>query len=187
MFYDINHENEYQFIEELKKELHREQTGFHQGLSGQQVQFKHISLDGLREVMEEISRKVKGTSDICQELEDILFEGYQTPTKWSSERKLRTQSWFSLDTNDTSSDSDQDEQTNNPFSQKIAKLLHSDYQFTPFETGKKTQSHSTDFSNPAEEGFFSDPDSPDQDEPLNNGGDFFSKFYFDKLVQDMET
>jgi len=45
-------------------------------------------------------------------------------------------------------------------------------------------SDDTGFSNSAEEDFFS---SPDNDEPLENGGDFFSKFYFDKLVQDMET
>ena len=45
-------------------------------------------------------------------------------------------------------------------------------------------SDNTGFSNNAEEDFFS---SPDNDEALENGGDFFSKFYFDKLVQDMET
>lgn len=42
----------------------------------------------------------------------------------------------------------------------------------------------TNESNTAEGSFFSDLD---KDEPLNNGGDFFSKFYFDKLVQDMEA
>lgn len=43
----------------------------------------------------------------------------------------------------------------------------------------------TGFSDNAEEDFFTP--SIDDESPLENGGDFFSKFYFDKLVQDMET
>jgi len=42
----------------------------------------------------------------------------------------------------------------------------------------------TNESNTPEDSFLS---ALDKDEPLNNGGDFFSKFYFDKLAQDMET
>jgi len=67
--------------------------------------------------------------------------------------------------------------------------MHNDYQFQPFEMAKSPlmspmSDNNTNDSNTAEGSFFSDLD---KDEPLNNGGDFFSKFYFDKLVQDMEA
>jgi len=63
--------------------------------------------------------------------------------------------------------------------------LHSDYKFKDFNSEKFLMSQETNDSNSTGEEF--SLLAPDQEEPHENGGDFFSQFYFDKLVQDIKT
>lgn len=105
--------------------------------------------------------------------------------KWHSEKKIRSRKSkgsFSLDTQDTSSDEEDDQL----FKLKLSKLVQSDYEFTPFqaEAAKYPMTPDTSLSNSEKSSLFS---FDDDEKPLENGGDFFSKFYFDKLVSDMEA
>jgi len=76
-----------------------------------------------------IYEKFQGQYDCDEALEDCLFEFDKPVSRWNSERKIRTGSFFSQETFDTSSDSSDEE---DQFKHRLATLMHNDYQFQPF-------------------------------------------------------
>lgn len=108
-FYDIDHEIERIFLAELKKELYQPPTGFHAALQDQQTQYKHLSLRGFRNILQEIQHKYAGKFPCDSQLQLALESEPYVPQRSMSDKKIRTNSWFSEgNTQDTSSDSEED-------------------------------------------------------------------------------